>query len=149
MVGDGRRFDLPQGPATAFAFGPAPAGQRESVVVAPQESGACAEASPRRREGENGRIVGLDAATSQALAPRWKDRAVRDPGKILLDVALAVALSGDRLVKVGLLRGIPPCSGWWPPTRPSPRFTLVAGHKRAVVAIRTARPERRFRGCSR
>lgn len=53
-IGHERRFDLPQGPSTAFTFGAAPARRRESVAVGPQESGQGPRASPRRREGENG-----------------------------------------------------------------------------------------------
>lgn len=41
---------------------------------------------------ETARRTGLDAALSAALAPWRKPRAVHDPGKILLDLALAVAL---------------------------------------------------------
>lgn len=50
---------------------------------------------------------GLDTAISAALAPWRRPRAVRDPEKILLDVALAVALGGDCLVDVAMLRAEP------------------------------------------
>lgn len=50
------------------------------------------------------RKSGLDTAISEALTPWRKPRAVHDPGKILLDVALAVALGGDCLADTGLLR---------------------------------------------
>ncbi|MET9986828.1 transposase [Streptomyces rochei] len=53
------------------------------------------------------RKTGLDAAISAALAPWRKPRAVHDPGKVLLDVALAVALGGDCLADVGGLRAEP------------------------------------------
>ncbi|GGN44785.1 hypothetical protein GCM10011578_096110 [Streptomyces fuscichromogenes] len=43
------------------------------------------------------RKAGLHTAISAALTPWRKPRAVHDPGKILLDVALAVALGGDCL----------------------------------------------------
>jgi hypothetical protein len=43
------------------------------------------------------RKSGLDTAISAALAPWRKPRAVSAPGKVLLDVALAVALGGDCL----------------------------------------------------
>jgi hypothetical protein len=43
-------------------------------------------------------------AISAALEPWRKPPAVHDPGKILLDVALAVALGGDCLADVGMLR---------------------------------------------
>jgi hypothetical protein len=47
--------------------------------------------------------AGLDGAISAALAPWRLPRAVHDPGKILLDVALAVALGGDCLADVDTL----------------------------------------------
>ena len=49
---------------------------------------------------ETVRKTGLDAAISAALAPRRKQRAVHDPGKILLDVTLAIALGGDCLAEL-------------------------------------------------
>ena len=65
---------------------------------------------------ETVRKAGLDTSISAALAPWRKDRAVHDPGRILLDVALAVALGGDCLADVGRAG----CSGRWPATRRSP-----------------------------
>lgn len=53
---------------------------------------------------ETVRTSGLDTAMSAAMAPWRKPRAVHDPGKILLDLALAVALGGDCLADVALLR---------------------------------------------
>jgi hypothetical protein len=70
---------------------------------------------------ETVRKSGLDAAISAALAPWRKARAVHDPGKILLEVALTVALGGDCLADVGMCCGPSrPCSGRWPPTPRSP-----------------------------
>ncbi|GHH96375.1 hypothetical protein GCM10017779_68320 [Streptomyces capillispiralis] len=62
---------------------------------------------------ETVRRTGLDAAISAALEPWRETRAVHDPGKILLelDVALAVALGGDCLADVGLLRAEPAVCG--------------------------------------
>ncbi|GAB2799833.1 hypothetical protein GCM10027073_34740 [Streptomyces chlorus] len=57
------------------------------------------------------RKTGLDRAISAALAPWRKSRAVHDPGKILLDVALAIALGGDSLADVGMLRAEPAVFG--------------------------------------
>ena len=51
---------------------------------------------------ETVRKSGLDTAISAALAPWRKPRAVHDPGKVLLDVALATALGGDCLADVRL-----------------------------------------------
>ncbi|SDN39931.1 Transposase DDE domain group 1 [Streptomyces wuyuanensis] len=69
---------------------------------------------------ETVRKSGLDAAISAALEPWRKARAVHDPGKILLDVALAVALGGDCLADVACCGPSRPCSGRWPPTRRFP-----------------------------
>lgn len=69
---------------------------------------------------ETVRKTGLDQAISAALAPWRKPRAVHDPGKVLLDVALAVALGGDcrrTSVCCGPSRR---CSGRWPPIRRCP-----------------------------
>ncbi len=60
---------------------------------------------------ETVRKTGLDQAISQALAPWRKPRAVHHPGKVLLDVALAVALGGDCLADVAMLRCEPAISG--------------------------------------
>ncbi|GAA2513667.1 IS1380 family transposase [Streptomyces thermolineatus] len=89
------------------------------------------------------RKTGLDQAISAALAPWRKPRAVHDPGKILLDVALAVALGGDCLADVGMLRAEPAVFG---PVASDPTVsrlidTLAAGGKRALSAIRTARAQ--------
>jgi hypothetical protein len=51
--------------------------------------------------------VGLDAALSTALR-RWRPRlAVHDPAKVLLDLALGLAIGGDCLADVALLRAQP------------------------------------------
>lgn len=50
------------------------------------------------------RVAGLRAALSRALAPWRPMRARHDPGKVLLDVAIAVALGGDCLADVAAVR---------------------------------------------
>lgn len=60
---------------------------------------------------ETVRKAGLDRVLSAALAPWRKPRAVHDPAKILLDVALAVALGGDCLADVAMLRSEPAVFG--------------------------------------
>jgi hypothetical protein len=60
---------------------------------------------------ETARKAGLDAALSTALAPWSMARAVHDPGKVLLDLALAVALGGDCLADIGMLRAEPDLFG--------------------------------------
>jgi hypothetical protein len=53
------------------------------------------------------RRTGLDMAISAALAPWRKPRAVHDPGNVVLDLAAAVALGGDCLSDVAMLRSEP------------------------------------------
>ncbi|KQV20619.1 transposase [Kitasatospora sp. Root187] len=92
---------------------------------------------------ETARRTGLVAVLSSALAPWRKPRAVHDPGKILLDVALAVALGGDCLADVGVLRVEPVVFG---PVASDPTVsrlvdTLAGSGPRALAAIRRARAE--------
>ncbi|MFI1967486.1 IS1380 family transposase [Streptomyces pathocidini] len=92
---------------------------------------------------ETVRKAGLDAAISAALTPWRKPRAVHDPGKILLDVALAVALGGDCLADVAMLRAEPAVFG---PVASDPTVsrlidTLAASGENALRAIRAARAE--------
>jgi hypothetical protein len=57
------------------------------------------------------RAAGLDTAMSQALA-RWrKPLAVHDPGKVITDLALSLALGGDCLADVAVLRAEPAVFG--------------------------------------
>ncbi|WTW91915.1 IS1380 family transposase [Streptomycetaceae bacterium NBC_01309] len=96
---------------------------------------------------ETVRKSGLDAALSAALAPWRKTRAVHDPGKVLLDVALAVALGGDCLADVGVLRAEPAVFG---PVASDPTVsrlvdTLAAAGPKALAAIRSARAQVRER----
>lgn len=93
------------------------------------------------------RKSGLDTAMSAALAPWRRPRAVHDPGKILLDVALAVALGGDCLADVGMLRAEPAVFG---PVASDPNTAgsadkLAAGGPKTLTAIRSARAETRER----
>jgi DDE family transposase len=53
---------------------------------------------------ETVRASGLDAEMSAALSPWRKPTAVHDPGKVVLDLALTLALGGDCLADVVLLR---------------------------------------------
>jgi hypothetical protein len=94
---------------------------------------------------ETVRKTGLDRAISQALAPWRKPRAVHDPDKALLDVALAVALGGDCLADVAMLRCEPAVFG---PTISRLIDTLAASGEKALQAIRSARSEGRNRAWS-
>jgi hypothetical protein len=96
---------------------------------------------------ETVRKPGLDDAMSAALTPWRKPRAVHDPGKILLDVALATALGGDCLADAGVLRAEPEVFG---PVASDPTVsrlidTLAAAGPKALTAIRWARAEARRR----
>ncbi|MFF4148437.1 IS1380 family transposase [Streptomyces sp. NPDC001698] len=86
---------------------------------------------------------GLDTAISAALAPWRRTRAVHDPGKILLDVALAVALGGDCLSDVSMLRAEPAVFGSVASDPMVSRLvdTLATSGKRALTAIRRARAD--------
>ncbi|WP_377271683.1 IS1380 family transposase [Peterkaempfera sp. SMS 1(5)a] len=94
---------------------------------------------------ETARKSGLDASLSAALAPWRKPRAVHDPGKILLDLALATALSGDCLADIAMLRAEPQVFGLVAsdPTVSRLVDALAAAGPRALAAIRAARAEAR------
>ncbi len=96
---------------------------------------------------ETVRKAGLDRAIPTGLAPWRRPRVVHDPGKILLDVALAVALGGDCLADVAMLRAEPAVFG---PVASAPTVsrlinTLASGGPKALTAIRSARGEARDR----
>jgi hypothetical protein len=96
---------------------------------------------------ETVRKTGLDQAISQALAPWRKPRAVHDPGKAILDLALAVALGGDCLADIAMLRCEPAVFG---PVASDPTVsrlidTLAASGDKALQAVRSARSEVRSR----
>lgn len=56
---------------------------------------------------ETVRAGGLDTALSQALAPWRKPFAIHDPGKIVCDLAVSLALGGDCLADIAKLRAEP------------------------------------------
>jgi hypothetical protein len=96
---------------------------------------------------ETVRKTGLDQAISAALAPWRKPRAVHDPGKILLDVVLAVALGGDCLADVAVLRAEPAVFGAVASDSTVSRLidALAASGEKTLTAIRAARAEARLR----
>ena len=60
---------------------------------------------------ETMRVTGLGRGLSESLA-RWRaPRAVHDPGKIVADLAAAVALGGDCLADIAVLREQPGLAG--------------------------------------
>src|SRR5215472_3421225 len=96
---------------------------------------------------ETARITGLAAGLPAGLV-RWRpSRAVHDPGKTVLDLAVAVALGGDCLADAGVLRAEPALFG---PVASDPVIsrlvTRLAGDAPAVLQeIRKARATARQR----
>jgi Transposase DDE domain group 1 len=90
---------------------------------------------------ETVRAVGLDRSLSVALAPWRKPAAVHDPAKVLCDLALALALGGDCLADVALLRVEPGVYGLVAsdPTVSRTVDALAADAPRALAAIDAAR----------
>ncbi len=96
---------------------------------------------------ETVRASGLDPALGAGLA-RWrKPTAVHDPAKILLDLAVSVALGGDCLADVAVLRAEPGIYGRVAsdPTVSRLVDSLAADAPRALASINTARSAARAR----
>jgi Transposase DDE domain group 1 len=87
------------------------------------------------------RAAGLDRVLSAALAPWRKPLAVHDPGKVISDLAVALALGGDCLADIALLRAEPGVFGLVAsdPTVSRTIDTLAADVPRALVAIDASR----------
>ena len=91
--------------------------------------------------------VGLDRCPAAAL-DRWQaPRAVHVPGKIITDLAVALALGGDCLADIAMLRAQPDLFG---PVASDPVVSrlvtrLAADAPRALRAIRAARAAARKR----
>ena len=96
---------------------------------------------------ETARITGLGSAVSAGLG-RWRpSRAVHDPGKAVLDLAVSVALGGDCLADAGVLRAEPALFG---PVASDPVISrlisrLARDASAALQAIRAARAAARQR----
>jgi hypothetical protein len=96
---------------------------------------------------EAARVTGLGQGLAGGLA-RWRTpRAVHDPGKILTDLVVALALGGDCLADVAVLRAQPELCG---PVASDPVVSrlisaLAADLPRALRAIRGARAAARER----
>ena len=93
------------------------------------------------------RATGLGRGLSAALEPWRAPRAVHDPGKIVADLAAALALGGDCLADIAVLREQPALAG---PVASDPVVsrlvkTLAADEPRALAAIRAARAAARER----
>ncbi len=93
------------------------------------------------------RAAGLDRALSEALA-RWrKPTAVHDPAEVVLDLAVSLALGGDCLADVAVLRAEP---GLFGPVASDPTISrtidaLAADAATALAAIEVARVTARAR----
>jgi hypothetical protein len=93
------------------------------------------------------RVTGLARGLSRALEPWRSPRAVHDPGKIIADLAAALALGGDCLADIAVLREQPALAG---PVASDPVVSrlvrsLAADGPRALAAIRAARAAARER----
>ena len=96
---------------------------------------------------ETVRTSGIDWWLSTALAPWRRPLASHDPAKVLLDIAVALALGGDRLADVNLLRAEPAVFGRVAsdPTVSRLIDTLAADADHALAAIEAARAQARAR----
>ena len=96
---------------------------------------------------ETMRVTGLGRGLSESLAHWRAPQAIHDPGKIVADLAAAVALGGDCLADIAVLREQPALAG---PVASDPVVsrlvkTLAGDLPRAVKAIRAARAVARER----
>jgi hypothetical protein len=96
---------------------------------------------------ETMRVTGLGRGLSQNLAPWRAPRAAHDPGKVIADLAAAVALGGDCLADIAVLREQPQLAG---PVASDPVVSrlvsqLAGDLPRALKAIRSARAAARER----
>jgi hypothetical protein len=96
---------------------------------------------------ESIRVAGLDRGLCDALAPWRSGRARHDPGKVLLDLATAVALGGDCLADIAAVRAQPTIFGSVAsdPTVSRLFAALADDVDAAVAAIRAARARARTR----
>jgi Transposase DDE domain group 1 len=120
--------------------------RRPKITVSDDGSGIVSQAGALLLT-ETARITGLSAGLSAGLT-RWRpSRAVHDPGKTVLDLAVAVALGGDCLADAGMLRAEPALFG---PVASDPVVSrlvtrLAADSPAALKAIRAARAAARQR----
>jgi hypothetical protein len=119
-------------------------GRRPALQVSADGSGLAGQAGGILL-ARTAAVTGLGPALSDGLA-RWRaPRAVHDPGKIVLDLAVAVALGGDCLADVAAVRAQPALFG---PVASDPVVSrlvtaLAADGPRALRAIRAARARAR------
>ncbi|MFT4157312.1 MAG: IS1380 family transposase [Microbacterium sp.] len=94
---------------------------------------------------EAARATGLDRGLSEALSPWRKPLAVHDPGKVVLDLAVMLALGGDALSDIATVRAEPGVYGLVAsdPTVSRTITTLTTDADRALAAIEVARQRAR------
>ncbi|MGS2807674.1 MULTISPECIES: IS1380 family transposase [Nocardia] len=95
--------------------------------------------------------AGLDRALSAALAPWRKSLAVHDPGKIVLDLAVSIAIGGDCAADLALLRCEPEVFGSVAsdPTVSRTIAALAADASKVLSAIASTRATARARAWAR
>nr|WP_051191987.1 IS1380 family transposase [Microbacterium luticocti] len=93
------------------------------------------------------RATGLDRALSEALGPWRKPMAKHEPGKVVLDLAVTLALGGDALSDIATVRTEPGVYGLVAsdPTVSRTITALAADPVRALAAIDSARRAARER----
>jgi hypothetical protein len=94
---------------------------------------------------QTGRVCGLERALTAALRPWRLPGAVRDPGKIVADLAIAVALGGDCAADIAVVRAQPGVFGLVAsdPTVSRLIARLASDADRVLAAIRGARAQAR------
>jgi Transposase DDE domain group 1 len=121
-------------------------GPRRKITVSADGRGIVSQAGGLLLT-EAARVTSLSSGLSAGLA-RWRPpRAVHDPGKIITDLAVALAVGGDCLADVAMLRAQPELFG---PVASDPVVSrlitaLAADAPRALRAIRKARAVARDR----
>lgn len=96
---------------------------------------------------ETTRVMGLDRGLSGALSPWRKRFAVHDPGKVVLDLAIMLALGGDALSDIATVRAEP---GVYGPVASDPTVSrtiaaLAQDADQVLAAIDTTRQRARER----
>jgi hypothetical protein len=120
--------------------------RRPKIIVSADGTGLVSQAGGLLLAEALG-VTGLGQGLSGGLA-RWRaPRAVHDPGKILADLVMTLALGGDCLADVAVLRAQPELAG---PVASDPVVSrlvaaLAAEGPRALRAIRRARAAARER----
>jgi Transposase DDE domain group 1 len=111
-----------------------------SLVVERRGSGVVSHAGAVALLGTAQR-TGLSGVLSEALAPWRKPMSSHDPGKVVLDLAIALAAGGDCLADIGVLRAEPAVFGAVAsdPTVSRLISALAADAPKAVAALAAAR----------